>query len=203
MGRSALMLWMYCIGEDNYLIRLQPHHQGLILCDKGCLLGLVRLCWQRLRLIVDEAQTSHQLGGSSGAVALAMLSENIGANLIGVSSGTLREMRLCGQFLFQRQVALTLAVILQPQKRQTHTRKGKMPFCQHCGADVQYPADGLKQYLASKYSQNIEVYVPRHDLADEWEQGLDGINAKVVHIYPRTGGKWDESSWPYPLRLSV
>ena len=61
----------------------------------------------------------------------------------------------------------------------------------------------LKQYLASKYSQNIEVYVPRHDLADEWEQGLDGINAKVVHIYPRTGGKWNESSWPYPLRLSV
>ena len=38
----------------------------------------------------------------------------------------------------------------------------------------------LKQYLASKHGQNIEVYVPRHDLADEWEQGLDGINARVV-----------------------
>ena len=61
----------------------------------------------------------------------------------------------------------------------------------------------LKQYLASKYSQNIEVYVPRHDLANEWEQGLDGINAEVVYIYPRRGGKWDESSWSYPWHLSV
>ena len=51
----------------------------------------------------------------------------------------------------------------------------------------------LKQYLASKHGQNIEVYVPRHDLADEWEQGLDSINARVVHIYPRTGGKWNRS----------
>ena len=55
----------------------------------------------------------------------------------------------------------------------------------------------LKQYLASRHGQNIEVYVPRHDLADEWEQGLDGINARVVHVYPRTGGKWDENSRSY------
>ena len=55
----------------------------------------------------------------------------------------------------------------------------------------------LKQYLASRHGQNIEVYVSRHDLADEWEQGLDGINARVVHIYPRTGGKWDENSRSY------
>jgi hypothetical protein len=55
----------------------------------------------------------------------------------------------------------------------------------------------LKQYLASRHGQNIEVYVPRHDLADEWEQGLDCINARVVHIYPRTGGKWDENSRSY------
>ena len=85
----------------------------------------------------------HFAGTEVGAVALAMLSENIGANLIGVSSGMLREMRLCGPFLFQRQVALTLAVILQPEKRQTHTCKGKTPFRQHCGTDVQYLADGL------------------------------------------------------------
>ena len=60
----------------------------------------------------------------------------------------------------------------------------------------------LKQYLASRYGQNIEVYVPRHDLADEWEQGLDGINARVVHIYPRTGGKWDEGnrSYAHPIK---
>jgi hypothetical protein len=59
----------------------------------------------------------------------------------------------------------------------------------------------LKQYLASRHGQNIEVYVPRHDLADEWEQGLDGINARVVHVYPRTGGKWDENgrSYAHPI----
>ena len=143
MGRSALILWMYCIREDNHLIRPQPHHQGPILGDKGGLLSFLRLCWQRVRFLVEEAQTSHQLGGSSRAEALAMLSENIGANLIGVSSGMLHEMRLCDTFLFQRQVTLTLAVILQPEKRHTQTHKGKTPFRQHCGADIQYLADGL------------------------------------------------------------
>ena len=34
-------------------------------------------------------------------------------------------------------------------------------------------------------------------MADEWEQGLDSINARVVHVYPRTGGKWDENSRSY------
>ena len=28
----------------------------------------------------------------------------------------------------------------------------------------------LKAYLQGKYRQKIEVYVPRHDLADEWEK---------------------------------
>jgi len=55
----------------------------------------------------------------------------------------------------------------------------------------------LKSYLEDKYSQTIEVYVPRHDLANEWEQSLDGINAKVIHVYPRTGGKWDEEAKSY------
>ena len=50
----------------------------------------------------------------------------------------------------------------------------------------------LKSYLSDKFQQTIEVFVPRHDLADEWEQSLEGINAKVIHVYPRTGGKWDE-----------
>ena len=58
---------------------------------------------------------------------MVMLNQNIGANLIGVSSGILREMLLCGPFLFQRQVALTLTVILQPEKRSPHTCKGKTP----------------------------------------------------------------------------
>ncbi|MDA8891913.1 hypothetical protein N9I81_03700, partial [Planktomarina temperata] len=56
----------------------------------------------------------------------------------------------------------------------------------------------LKSYLSDKFQQFIEVYVPRHDLADEWEESLEGINAKVIHVYPRTGGKWDEEQNSYP-----
>jgi hypothetical protein len=59
----------------------------------------------------------------------------------------------------------------------------------------------LKSYLSDKFQQSIEVYVPRHDLADEWEQSLEGINAKVIHVYSRTGGKWDEeqNSYLHPI----
>ena len=59
----------------------------------------------------------------------------------------------------------------------------------------------LKSYLSDKFQQSIEVYVPRHDLADEWEQSLEGINAKVIHVYPRTGGKWaeEQNSYPHPI----
>ena len=56
----------------------------------------------------------------------------------------------------------------------------------------------LKTYLADKYRQKIEVYVPRHDLADEWGESLEGINAKVTHVYPRTGGQWDKDAKIYP-----
>ncbi|MDA8884220.1 hypothetical protein N9H99_05710, partial [Planktomarina temperata] len=56
----------------------------------------------------------------------------------------------------------------------------------------------LKDYLTDKFQQSVEVYVPRHDLADEWEESLEGINAKVIHVYPRTGGKWDEEQNSYP-----
>ena len=55
----------------------------------------------------------------------------------------------------------------------------------------------LKSYLSDKFQQSIEVYVPRHDLANEWEQSLDGINAKVIHVYPRTGGKWNDQVKTY------
>ena len=55
----------------------------------------------------------------------------------------------------------------------------------------------LKNYLTKSQGQNIEVYVPRHDLASEWEKNLDGINAKVIHVYPRTGGKWEEQAGKY------
>jgi hypothetical protein len=55
----------------------------------------------------------------------------------------------------------------------------------------------LKAYLEGKYRQKIEVYVPRHDLADEWKKSLEGINAKVIHVYPRTGGEWDNEARAY------
>ncbi|MEW9920094.1 hypothetical protein AB2B41_10795 [Marimonas sp. MJW-29] len=42
--------------------------------------------------------------------------------------------------------------------------------------------------MAEETSKLIEVYVPRHDLADEWESALEGIRASVIHLYPRTGG---------------
>ena len=52
----------------------------------------------------------------------------------------------------------------------------------------------LKSYLTDKFQQSVEVYVPRHDLADEWEESLEGINARVIHVYPRTGGEWNEEA---------
>jgi hypothetical protein len=59
----------------------------------------------------------------------------------------------------------------------------------------------LKTYLADKFQKTVEVYVPRHDLADEWAESLEDINARVIHVYPRTGGKWDEEHklYPYPV----
>lgn len=55
----------------------------------------------------------------------------------------------------------------------------------------------LTAFLAGRSGQSIEVYVPRHDLATDWENDLEGINAKVIHIYPRTGGKWDDEAKRY------
>jgi hypothetical protein len=59
----------------------------------------------------------------------------------------------------------------------------------------------LKIYLTDKFHKRIEVYVPRHDLADEWEQNLEGINAKVIHVYPRTCGEWaeEQNSYKHPI----
>ena len=46
----------------------------------------------------------------------------------------------------------------------------------------------LKEFLEKRSLQNIEIYVPRHDLAQEYVDLLTGINAQVVHVRPRTGG---------------
>lgn len=51
----------------------------------------------------------------------------------------------------------------------------------------------LKEYLSDESGKLIEVYVPRHALADEWEEKLSGVRAKVVHVYPRTGGKLESN----------
>jgi len=59
----------------------------------------------------------------------------------------------------------------------------------------------LKAYLADKLQKTIEVYVPRHDLANEWAESLEDINTRVIHVYPRTGGKWNDEAkaYPYPV----
>ena len=46
----------------------------------------------------------------------------------------------------------------------------------------------LKEFLRKAFTQNIEIYVPRHDLAQEYVDLLNGVNAQVVHVRPRTGG---------------
>ena len=46
----------------------------------------------------------------------------------------------------------------------------------------------LKQHLEDKSHQNIEIYVPRHDLAQEYVERLQEVNAHIVHVRPRTGG---------------
>ena len=55
----------------------------------------------------------------------------------------------------------------------------------------------LTAYLSDKFSLNIEVYVPRHDLADEWCDKLSGVNARLIHVRPRTGGKINPTTGGY------
>lgn len=60
----------------------------------------------------------------------------------------------------------------------------------------------LKSFLKHQSNKLIEIYVPRHDIADEYEQRLSdvplsddpAVNASVVHIYPRTGGRVDNET---------
>lgn len=50
----------------------------------------------------------------------------------------------------------------------------------------------LKSFLEHQSNKLVEIYVPRHDIADEYEHKLSlepAVNASVVHIYPRTGGQ--------------
>ncbi|SFQ22778.1 hypothetical protein SAMN04488047_1561 [Tranquillimonas alkanivorans] len=50
----------------------------------------------------------------------------------------------------------------------------------------------LKQSLTSSFNRRVEIYVPYHSLAAEYEQKLlaegSRVNARVVHVFPRTGG---------------
>ena len=61
--------------------------------------------------------------------------------------------------------------------------------------------DHLKAYLSDKFSLNIEVYVPRHDLADEWCEKLSGVNARLIHVHSRTGGKINPTTGGYDHRV--
>ncbi len=59
----------------------------------------------------------------------------------------------------------------------------------------------LKLHLKGQQNRTVEIYVPRHDLADEWERLLVGADANVIHVYPRTGGQRANSikDYAYPI----
>ena len=50
----------------------------------------------------------------------------------------------------------------------------------------------LQPWLAQQYGRQVEIYVPRHDLADQYIRDLKaldgGICSEIIHHYPRTGG---------------
>jgi hypothetical protein len=55
----------------------------------------------------------------------------------------------------------------------------------------------LGSFLEHQSNKLIKVYVPRHDLAIQYEAKLLDIpvvNARVVHIYSRTGGRVNPQS---------
>ena len=48
----------------------------------------------------------------------------------------------------------------------------------------------LKTYLKTAFATNVEIYVPRHHIADEYERRFrndDPVSANVVHMYGRGG----------------
>ena len=50
----------------------------------------------------------------------------------------------------------------------------------------------LKSFLQFQSNKLVEIYVPRHNIADEYEDNLSiapAVNAEVIHVYPRTGGR--------------
>ena len=53
----------------------------------------------------------------------------------------------------------------------------------------------LKTYLTASFGKLIEIYVPRHDLAEQYVrdiEALGGFTAEIVHVMPRTGGSKGE-----------
>ena len=59
----------------------------------------------------------------------------------------------------------------------------------------------LKAYLKGRIGQLVEIYVPQHHLGKDWKdkliassKGNLGVNAKVVRVLPRTGGKLDSAT---------
>ena len=47
----------------------------------------------------------------------------------------------------------------------------------------------LKSLMTRSFGTRVEVYVPRHDIAEDWARSLTGIapvNARVIHVQPRT-----------------
>ena len=61
-------------------------------------------------------------------------------------------------------------------------------------------AEKLQDYLSQTFGELVEVYVPRHDLAADWEEALSGTpNTEVVHVYPRTGGRLRNGEYEHEI----
>ena len=72
-----------------------------------------------------------------------------------------------------------------------HDRRPRLALRVTMGAGkTRQTIEYLKSYLKRTYSTDVEIYVPRHDIANEYEQRLNSgeqPSATVTHIYGRRG----------------
>ena len=135
------MLRMHSIGEDHHLIGCRFGHQGLIHGDKRRLFDFIGLCRQQSWLFILKPQAAHQSGGSRGTVALPVFRRNIRTDPVYVPCRVFGKMGFQSPFVRNTQVSLPLAVMLQAEKRQPRTGKGKLPLRQNRRSDIQNPAN--------------------------------------------------------------
>ena len=132
---------MLSIGEDHHPIGCKFGHQGLIHGDKRRLFDFIGLCRQQSWLFILKPRTAHQSGGSRGTVALPVFRRNIRTDLVYVPCRVFGKTGFQSPFVLPRQMPLSLAVILQAEKRQPRPGKGKPPLRQNRRSDIQNPAN--------------------------------------------------------------